>query len=118
MFKKPLFFFLVFFLTKNLFAENSATLRAIDRTTGRSFELNVPVNEEVNFSKLSINVKYCYQNPINMEIENYAYIIIKDLQSDQYIFKGWMFSSTPSLNSLEHPINDIWLLKCNRKKVK
>ena len=48
MFKKSLFFFL-FFFNKNLFAENSATLRAIDRTTGRSFELNVPVNEEIFF---------------------------------------------------------------------
>ena len=50
-----------------------------------------------------------------MEIENYAYIIIKDLQSESIYFSGWMFSSTPSLNSLEHPINDIWLLKCNEK---
>ena len=49
-----------------------------------------------------------------MEIENYAYINIKDLQSNELIFMGWMFSSTPSLNSLEHPINDIWLLKCNK----
>ena len=48
-----------------------------------------------------------------MEIENYAYINIKDSQSDKVIFSGWMFSSTPSLNSLEHPINDIWLLKCD-----
>ena len=38
--------------------------------------------KKLAFSKLSINVKYCYQNPINMEIENYAYIIIKDLQSE------------------------------------
>ncbi|MDC3024545.1 DUF2155 domain-containing protein [Alphaproteobacteria bacterium] len=116
MFKKILFFFLLFIFSENLLAQYSATLRAIDRTTGRSFELNVPLNKEVNFSKLSIKVKYCYQNPINMEIENYAYIVIKDLQSEQPIFTGWMFSSTPSLNSLEHPINDIWLLKCNESK--
>ncbi len=113
MYKKVLYLFLFFFLTSNVLAKQSATLRAIDRTTGRSFVLNAPVNEEVNFSKLSINVKFCYQNPINMEIENYAYIVIKDLQNNKSIFTGWMFSSTPSLNSLEHPINDIWLLKCN-----
>ena len=116
MFKKILFIFLMIFFSKNLAAQYSAILRAIDRTTGRSFELNVPLNQEVNFSKLSIQVKYCYQNPINMQIENYAYIIIKDLQSDDFIFTGWMFSSTPSLNSLEHPINDIWLLKCSEEK--
>ena len=113
MFKKKIFLYILFFFSESLIAENSATLRAIDRTTGRSFELNAPINKEIKFSKLSINVKYCYQNPINMEIENYAYIIIKDFQKNQFIFSGWMFSSTPSLNSLEHPINDIWLLKCN-----
>ena len=48
-----------------------------------------------------------------MYSENYAYINIKDSHSDKVIFSGWMFSSTPSLNSLEHPINDIWLLKCD-----
>jgi len=111
--KKIIFICFLFFYIENLFSQQSATLRAIDRTTGRSFVLNAPLNKEVNFSKLSISVKYCYKNPINMEIENYAYIQIKDLQSDQFIFEGWMFSSTPSLNSLEHPVNDIWLLKCN-----
>ena len=113
MFKKLVFVVLFFILIKNTFAEAIAKLRAIDRTTGRSFELNAPINEEIRFSKLLINVKYCYQNPINMEIENYAYINIRDSQNNQVIFSGWMFSSTPSLNSLEHPINDIWLLKCN-----
>ena len=113
MFKIILFLYLFLFFSENLFAKQFATLRAIDRTTGRSFVLNAPINENVNFSKLSILVKYCYQNPINMEIENYAYINIKDSHSDKVIFSGWMFSSTPSLNSLEHPINDIWLLKCD-----
>ena len=116
MFKKIIFLYLLLYLSGNLLAKQSASLRAIDRTTGRSFVLNAPINEEVKFSKLSIIVKYCYQNPINMEIENYAYINIKDLQSNELIFMGWMFSSTPSLNSLEHPINDIWLLKCNDKQ--
>ena len=50
-----------------------------------------------------------------MEIENYAYIVIKDLKNNKHIFKGWMFSSSPSINSLEHPINDIWLLECKKK---
>ncbi len=110
------FFFIVilYLLSTNLFAEINAKLRAIDRTTGRSFILIAPINKLVKFSKLSINVKYCYQNPINEEIENYAYIEINDLKMNKNIFKGWMFSSSPSLNSLENPINDIWLLECEK----
>ena len=113
MFKSLVLVFILCIYTSISYSEIIAKLRAIDRTTGRSYILNTPVNKTINFSKLSINVKYCYQNPINMKIENYAYIIIKYLQKNEDIFEGWMFSSSPSINSLEHPINDIWLLECN-----
>ena len=32
-----------------------------------------------------------------MEIENYAYIIIKDLQKNANIFEGWMFLKSTAL---------------------
>jgi hypothetical protein len=28
------------------------------------------------------------------------------------VFKGWMFSSTPELNPLQHPVYDAWLIAC------
>ena len=67
---------------------------------------------------LVLNIKYCYKNPIDKEIENYAYLIVKDKLLNNLIFQGWMFSSSPSLSSLEHPINDIWLLNCINKNAK
>ena len=33
------------------------------------------------------------------------------------IFRGWMMSSTPALNPVEHPIYDVWLLKCTDRQV-
>ena len=107
-----------FFITVLVFAENLAEIRAIDRITGRSFKLKVPIDTEVTFSNLILNIKYCYKNPIDKEIENYAYLVVKDKLLNNLIFQGWMFSSSPSLSSLEHPINDIWLLNCVNRKVK
>ena len=107
-----------FFFNFLVFAENSAEIRAIDRITGRSFKLKVPIDTEVTFSNLVLNIKYCYKNPIDKEIENFAYLIVKDKLLNNIIFQGWMFSSSPSLSSLEHPINDIWLLNCINKKAK
>ena len=107
-----------FFFSFSFFAETLAEIRAIDRITGRSFKLKVPMNSEVIFSNLVLNIKYCYKNPIDKEIENYAYLIVKDKLLNNIIFQGWMFSSSPSLSSLEHPINDIWLLNCVYKKAK
>ncbi len=107
-----------FFFNSLVFAENIAEIRAIDRITGRSFKLKVPINTEVTFSNLILDIKYCYKNPIDKEIENFAYLIVKDKLLNKLIFQGWMFSSSPSLSSLEHPINDIWLLNCINKKAK
>ena len=115
------FFLLIvscFFFTVLVFAENLAEIRAIDRITGRSFNLKVPIDREVTFSNLVLNIKYCYKNPIDKEIENFAYLIVKDKLLNELIFQGWMFSSSPSLSSLEHPINDIWLLNCINKNAK
>ena len=101
-----------------IFSENLAEIRAIDRITGRSFKLKVPIDTEVTFSNLVLNIKYCYKNPIDKEIENYAYLIVRDKLLNNLVFQGWMFSSSPSLSSLEHPVNDIWLLNCVNKKAK
>ena len=113
-----LLIFFYFFLNFLAFAANLAEIRAIDRITGRSYKLKVPINTEVTFSNLVLNIKYCYKNPIDKEIQNYAYVIVKDKLLNNLIFQGWMFSSSPSLSSLEHPINDIWLLNCINKKSK
>ena len=115
---KNTFFFIVtftLFINFTTLAETYAEIRAIDRVTGRSFKLKVPLEEEVTFSNLILNIKYCYKNPIDKEIENYAYLIVKDKLMNELVFQGWMFSSSPSLSSLEHPVNDIWLLNCTKK---
>ena len=109
---------LYFFFSFLVIADNIAEIRAIDRITGRSFKLKVPIDTEVTFSNLILNIKYCYKNPIDKEIENFAYLIVKDKLLNNQIFQGWMFSSSPSLSSLEHPINDIWLLNCINKNAK
>ncbi|GGY41928.1 DUF2155 domain-containing protein [Parvularcula lutaonensis] len=28
------------------------------------------------------------------------------------VFKGWMFASSPSLNAMEHPTYDVWVIAC------
>ena len=117
--KNKVFFGVFFFFTiiSNLLAEGIAELRAIDRSTGRSYMLEIPLKQEIVFSNLKLFVHYCYKNPIDKQIENYAYLTVKDKAINELIFQGWMFSSSPSLSSLEHPINDVWLLNC-KKKVK
>ena len=41
---------------------------------------------------------------------------VKDLtnknRDDVFVFNGWMFSSSPSIAPFDHPVYDIWLVKC------
>ena len=94
---------------------NTAHLQAMDKITGRVSELNVPVNGLANFGTFSILIRKCVTKSPEETPENTAFIDIVDNYKSQNpvnIFKGWMFSSTPGINGVEHPIYDIWLLKC------
>ncbi len=35
-----------------------------------------------------------------------------DDDSQPALFRGWMFASSPSLNALEHPVYDVWVIDC------
>ena len=38
--------------------------------------------------------------------------ISKKSNDDVFVFNGWMFSSSPSITPFDHPVYDIWLVKC------
>lgn len=99
---------------------NTAQMQAMDKITGRVSVINVPVNGEVNFGSFSIVLRACKATPPEETPENYAFVDVADtLQDGQQVnvFKGWMLSSTPALNAIEHPIYDVWLLKCQNGEV-
>jgi hypothetical protein len=100
---------------------NTARMQAMDKITGRVSEIDVPVNGLTNFGTFSILVRKCVTKSPEETPENTAFVdVVDNYQSDNptNIFKGWMFSSTPALNAVEHPIYDVWLLKCYNSQAK
>lgn len=94
---------------------NTAQMQAMDKITGRVSVINVPVNGDVKFGSFSIVVRSCKARPPEETPENFAFVDVADSYNNEKplnIFKGWMMSSTPGLNAVEHPIYDVWLLKC------
>ena len=74
----------------------------------------------VNFGSLSIIVRSCQTRPVEEAPENFAFVDITDksLKGEEVnVFKGWMLSSSPATNALEHPIYDVWLLQCLNNKI-
>jgi len=99
---------------------NMAKMQALDKVTGKMSVINVPVNGEVKFGSFSIIVRSCQTTPPEETPENYAFVDVADTNREGKtfnIFKGWMVSSSPSLNSVEHPIYDVWLLQCLNQKI-
>ena len=99
---------------------NTARMQAMDKITGHVSVINVPVNGEVKFGSLSIVVRSCKTRPAEEAPENFVFADITDksLKGEEInIFKGWMLSSSPATNALEHPIYDVWLLQCLNTKI-
>ena len=99
---------------------NTARMQAMDKITGHVNVINVPVNGMVNFGSLSIVVRSCKTRPVEEAPENFAFVDITDksLKGEEVnVFKGWMLSSSPATNALEHPIYDVWLLQCLNNKI-
>ncbi len=100
---------------------NTARMQAMDKITGRVSEIDVPVNGESQFGSFSIVVRKCVTRSPEETPENTAFVDVVDNYNPEKpvnIFKGWMMSSTPALNAVEHPIYDVWLLKCYNSDAK
>lgn len=99
---------------------NMAQMQAMDKITGKVSLVDVPVNGDVKFGSFSIVVRACKTRPPEETPENFAFVDVVDNYNSKKpvnIFRGWMMSSTPALNPVEHPIYDVWLLKCVNGKV-
>ena len=95
-----------------------ATMQALDKTTARISTLLAPVGEAQQFGTLEVTVRRCAFHPPEETPENAAFVVIRDLGYDPSVapaevFSGWMFSSSPAISALEHPVYDITLLACS-----
>ncbi len=48
-------------------------------------------------------------------IEEYGNEILQEIFEPNRVFSGWMVSSSPPLNPLEHPVYDVWVSGCLQK---
>ena len=92
-----------------------AILRGLDKLTGQPAVIDAPVGVPVHYATLTITSKYCYSTPSSETPEAIAFLEIVDHRPDkpaQKVFSGWMWASSPSLNAMEHPLYDVWVISC------
>lgn len=92
-----------------------AVFSGLDKITGRIITFEVATNETVQFGSLQITERVCYSRPPTEAPQTDSFLEVDNVDADKQskrIFTGWMFAGSPSLHPLEHPVYDIWLLRC------
>ena len=94
-----------------------AQLQALDKITARISTLSAPIGEPIRFGTLEIVIQRCAFRPPEEPPENVAFLDITDRGHDgstprRQVFSGWMFSSSPAVSAVEHPVYDVTLLDC------
>ena len=101
--------------TKNKLAR--VNIVALDKITAKTSNIDLLLGETKKFGLLEIKALQCGNVESKSEDEQAAYIQVKDLSdnlSNQiFVFNGWTFSSSTTVNPLDHPVYDLWLVSCD-----
>jgi hypothetical protein len=95
--------------------EPIVVLQGLDKVAAKVSQIEASVGSSVTFGTLSILVRDCEASPPDAPPDNVAFIQIYETppgEQTKRLFSGWMFSSSPALSGLEHPVYDVTLLAC------
>lgn len=94
---------------------NTAVLQGLNKVTGHTSRLEGPIGVTQRFGNLEIIPRRCWKSAPEDRPEDAILLEIRELRTGEEskrIFLGWMFSSSPGLSGLEHPVYDINVLAC------
>ena len=117
-----LYLLIFFFLFTSISHSNSqlegsfTEIKILDKISSKNTLLKLKNGQLLNFKDLSIQSLKCKNSEFDDNPETTAYIQVRDLSNQNndevFVFNGWMFSSSPSITPFDHPIYDVWLIKC------
>ena len=72
--------------------------------------------QNINLDYYDIYSLKCELLETNDTTDTVAYLQVKDLSikdnNQVFLFNGWTFASSPTLQSIDHPIYDLWITSC------
>ena len=83
-------------------------LKALDKITAKTSQINIPVGKIEKFGYLEILPKKCSLSKSDHDKGVVAYIQVNDLSNKKddkvFVFNGWTFSSSVTLRTFDHPV--------------
>lgn len=90
-----------------------ATLRGLDKVTGRTADIQLANGQATNFGRLQILLSECRFPQENPNSDAFAELTIIDTSKNTRLFAGWMLASAPALSALDDARYDVWVISCN-----
>jgi hypothetical protein len=94
-------------------------LGGLDKIAARTAKFEVNLGKAIDYNTLRITAHSCKTRPPEEPPESAAFLDIEERRPDgtqEKLFSGWMFASSPALNALAHPIYDVWVVSCKTAK--
>ncbi len=94
---------------------DTLVLQGLDKVTARIWTFDARIGQMVRFGTLEILPRFCNRTPPEEPPETAAFLDIYEARIGEDrndLFHDWMFSSSPALTALEHPVYDVWVLDC------
>ena len=92
-------------------------LKALDKITAKTSNFRLAVGEKKFFGPLEIKALKCQLSENNDSTDTVAYLQVRDLSTKDnnqvFLFNGWTFASSPTLQSIDHPVYDLWIISCD-----
>ena len=91
-------------------------IKILDKLSSKSKLLKLDIGENFSYKNLEIKVLKCKNSKFDDNPEITTYLQVKDSKNSNndevFVFNGWTFSSSPSIQVFDHPVYDLWILKC------
>lgn len=96
--------------TSNAENKNFAVLLITNKMTSKTVTTNIPLQKEIYFDNINIFVSKCLTD--SSELKFASFLKIKNTKNNDVLFKGWMFSYSPSISEFYDQQFAIKLIKC------
>ncbi len=91
-------------------------VKILDKLSSKNKLIKINIGEDYIFKNLSLKVLKCKNSKFDDNPEITSYLQVRDLNNknnnEVFIFNGWTFSSSPSIQVFDHPVYDLWIQKC------
>jgi hypothetical protein len=103
----------------------TAIIEALDKINAESVRFEAPIGQPVRYKGLIYLVKACEttaDDEAHSDVMAYMTVRTNPVAAtntsagtkSKQVFQGWSFASTPSLNPMQHPIYDAWVIGCRK----